>query len=260
MIDATFVEKIVGTARRPRVEKVDGLEFLLLPEADGGWTHVELEQPTPDPKTLHVHTLQGVVDYLAANRDVLPYGEIVVHVFSPTYVEVIGKLSTKFGRRSVFLRACADDLLPPESDVPDRTAFALGRFIDHEAFLIAVQSRFVESPAREEVLLFFGSIKEAAVKTLTDDRYGQAVSIKQGIERVGEHPVKNPHVLAPFRTFREVEQPISPFVIRLRQDPAGGMPQLALFEADGGKWRLEAIQKVAAFFSGKLPEGVQVIA
>lgn len=31
-------------------------------------------------------------------------------------------------------------------------------------------------------------------------------------------------------------------------------PSLALFEADGGAWELEAIQRVAAYLREKLPE------
>jgi len=61
--------------------------------------------------------------------------------------------------------------------------------------------------------------------------------------------VPNPVMLAPYRTFPEVEQPASPFVLRLKQGPEGGRPSLALFEADGGKWQLEAVKRVRTYLS-----------
>ena len=54
--------------------------------------------------------------------------------------------------------------------------------------------------------------------------------------------VPNPVTLRPYRTFMEVEQPAISCVFRLRQ---GHM--LSLHEADGGLWRLEAIQSIKAF-------------
>ncbi len=53
--------------------------------------------------------------------------------------------------------------------------------------------------------------------------------------------------LRPYRTFAEVEQPASQFVFRINQNA-----QMALFEADGGKWRLEAINNIANYLKESL--------
>ena len=53
--------------------------------------------------------------------------------------------------------------------------------------------------------------------------------------------------LRPYRTFLEVEQPESEFLLRLDEDGNVG-----LFEADGGMWELEAKRRVAAYFEAKL--------
>lgn len=69
----------------------------------------------------------------------------------------------------------------------------------------------------------------------------------------------NPVYLAPYRTFREVTQPLSPFVLRMKQGREGGLPTVALFEADGGKWKLDAIAFIRDFLREKI-ETVPIIA
>jgi len=54
----------------------------------------------------------------------------------------------------------------------------------------------------------------------------------------------NPIRLRPYRTFREIEQPASLFVLRLQKGRDGELPRAALFEADGGQWKLEACQAI----------------
>ena len=56
----------------------------------------------------------------------------------------------------------------------------------------------------------------------------------------------------------EVDQPVSPFVLRLRGGGNGSLPSCALFEADGGKWRLAAIENVKAWLASRLPASVPV--
>jgi hypothetical protein len=46
--------------------------------------------------------------------------------------------------------------------------------------------------------------------------------------------------LAPYRTFPEVAQPVSSFVFRARC-PEASQPMLMLVEADGGRWKVEAM-------------------
>ena len=54
----------------------------------------------------------------------------------------------------------------------------------------------------------------------------------------------------------EVEQPESPFILRFNENA-----NAALFEGDGGAWKLRAVENIRAWLAGKL-EGcnVEVIA
>jgi len=66
-------------------------------------------------------------------------------------------------------------------------------------------------------------------------------------------------VLRPYRTFLEIEQPASAFVFRLRRGREGELPTCALFEADGGRWKLEAIERIRDYLKEQLSE-IAVIA
>jgi len=56
----------------------------------------------------------------------------------------------------------------------------------------------------------------------------------------------------PFRTFLEVAQPESEFILRL-----DGSGQINLIGADGGAWKLEAVRNIAAYFEEKLGDLVE---
>jgi hypothetical protein len=62
-----------------------------------------------------------------------------------------------------------------------------------------------------------------------------------------EVSIQNPVWLKPFRTFTEVDQPASPFVVRIREDC--GSIDVALFEADGGSWRNDARYLIKEFLN-----------
>ena len=67
----------------------------------------------------------------------------------------------------------------------------------------------------------------------------------------------NPVELAPYRTFPEVEQPISKFIFRMQEGP-----RAALYEADGGAWRNKAILSIKEYLQEELKEleNIEIIA
>lgn len=73
-----------------------------------------------------------------------------------------------------------------------------------------------------------------------------------------ENVVIPPRVkLAPYRTFIEIEQPESEFVFRARK--ADDLPHFALFEADGGAWRIESMKRIKAYLENKLKDMENVV-
>ena len=58
--------------------------------------------------------------------------------------------------------------------------------------------------------------------------------------------------LQPFRTFVEVAQPESEFLLRIND-----RGEIGFFPADGGVWKLEATRNVAAYFEDKLKDMIE---
>ncbi|HFK2719142.1 TPA: hypothetical protein ACG1DY_004991, partial [Escherichia coli] len=124
---------------------------------------------------------------------------------------------------------------------------------DPETFNIKLQSGFVKNEDRDIVLKVVGNIKEEDVKTYGDDGISQSVTAKVGVATLGQVEVPNPVALAPYRTFVEVDQPTSNFVFRMKSGPSS-----ALFEADGGAWKLEAMKNIKTYLEEELAEELEV--
>lgn len=65
--------------------------------------------------------------------------------------------------------------------------------------------------------------------------------------------IPSPVTLKPYRTFTEVEQPESQFVFRMKEDKYDGV-QCALFEADGGAWKLGAMEYIKEYLERELED------
>lgn len=104
---------------------------------------------------------------------------------------------------------------------------------------------------KEALLKVIGNLKTEAVKKHSDDGISQKVEIKQGITTVAEAVVPNPVLLAPFRTFPEIDQVPSQFIFRMRENRG---VEMALFEADGGAWEMETIQRIKIYLESQIKE------
>jgi hypothetical protein len=86
--------------------------------------------------------------------------------------------------------------------------------------------------------------------TNADDGIAQRVEMRQGVVLKGETTLTPRVNLAPYRTFAEIDQVISTFIFRAR--PNGNAVTLALFEGDGGRWRLSATAAIKAWLSAQI--------
>jgi hypothetical protein len=193
--------------------------------------------PAPVSEPLIVRNLSGLVEYVINNYDNQP--PMLIHVESPTRVDVYSTYNRDM-KRHHYVRAEAQ--LP---DIPFR------RFIDVESFNILLQSCFVPNEDRARLLAVVGNIQEENIVTVGDSGVSQQVTAKTGVATVGNVIVPNPVQLKPFRTFVEIEQPESLFVFRMQRGP-----ECALFEADGGAWKLEAIIRIREYLDKALAEPI----
>lgn len=187
---------------------------------------------------IEMNTLSSLVDYAKAFTGEMSE-QMLVHVVSPTEVKLISCLD---GDRK---REC---LVNVAAMIPE---FSYGRYMDHESFIIALQSKFIDNKDRELLLKFAGTVKDESIAQYGDDGVTQKATIKTGITSVGDAIVPNPVNLRPFRTFVEVEQPESAFVFRMRQN--NGV-ECAIIEADGGAWKNEAMRNIKKYLGFALDE------
>lgn len=211
---------------------------------------VALIKPEPTAKALQVSTLGAVRDYLTANKDALALGTLQVHVVSPNTVHVLGPLSARSRTRETVLAANAGDLVGE----------FLGKFTTLEDFILGLQVRFADADDRKKILGLLSSVKHETVKTAMDDGMTQVVQARAGVALISDVAVPNPVMLTGIRAFRDVVQPSSLYVLRVHGGPQGGLPQVGLFEADGGAWKLSTLERVREWLVDALPKDIAVLA
>lgn len=118
--------------------------------------------------------------------------------------------------------------------------------------MIALNSRFVNGYDRDKLIAFAGSVKEENARQTSDDGFSQKTVVKRGIASAQEEIVPNPVVLAPFRTFQEIEQVPSEFIFRMTDGP-----KFALFEADGGAWINDTINLIENYLVNELADELE---
>lgn len=206
------------------------------------WRAVEPleEREVPLPQTYQLNTLAGFVEYLKSDIDKTKEAGAIVHVVSPTKVFVVGPPVGFKKQRPIFAAASFSD-----------DAHPWGQPQELENFQVWLRARFVPTPDSENLIKALSGVKDGEVKNVVDTGLSQEVSIKVGVDLTDRALIKNPVMLQPYRTFREVAQPQSEFVVRMTGN-ANGLPKVTLHEADGGTWKLEAILKTVQFLDWAL--------
>ena len=225
------IEYVVGL-RKPEVQKIDGIVY----------SDKELEPVIHNPKAraIQMNTLTSLVDYIKAQVDEMDE-KMIVHVQSPTKVALYSALDSERIRES---------MVEVMARVPE---FEYGRFIEHERFCIGLQAKFLDDPEsnRALVLKFAGTVEDGTVSQYSDDGISQKATIKMGIASKGDALVPNPVKLRPYRTFHEVQQPMSEFIFRMKSDDS---VKCALFEADGGAWENVAMRNIKDYLEVELAD------
>jgi len=197
----------------------------------------------PTAAKISIDTLTGLVDYLNANVDNLTSSGLIIHVASFQCVDLLSALISPWKQRETFIRVECDTL-----------KFPFGQFMNVESFVIRLQSQFVQDENTAMLLKIVGNVSDSVVKQFSDDGITQQATVKTGVSRVENVAVPNPVTLAPYRTFLEIDQPISKFVFRMRSGSPNEAPTCALFEADGGMWEKEAIERIKNWIKERITD------
>lgn len=223
------------------LEYIVGLKTPVITEIDGNtYSDKPLNRISyvPYAKTIGMKTLTSLVEYIKANIDSMSE-RMIVHVISPTEVHLYSSLDADRKR---------EYLVEVNAELPD---FRFGSFIDHENFVIALQSKFVSNADRDLVLRFAGTVEDGTVAEYGDDGVTQKATVKTGVASKADAVVPNPVNLIPYRTFLEVEQPASDFIFRMKSSCG---VQCAIFEADGGAWKNVAMSRIKSYLQFELSD------
>lgn len=193
----------------------------------------------PYAKSLDMDTLSSFIDYIKSGVDEISE-KMIIQVVDPTHVIMVSNLD-ETRQRECFAKV--------EARLPE---FSFERFLEKENFNIALQSKFIDNKDKAVLLKFTGTIESGTLAQYSDDGISQKATIKTGIASKGDALVPNPVKLKPYRTFVEVDQPESEFIFRMQENSCG--ISCAIFEADGGAWRMEAMNNIKTYLKNELQE------
>jgi len=217
------LEYIANDLADPYITEVEGVEY-----ADKKMFRIHTD---PTVETLTVHSLDAFVDYIThyLDADIRQKINFLVHVISPTRVQLITPTRPDTGKRDVILDAS------PRS----RKGFVFDRYYPQEEFLIALRTNFIPNEDLSAILRFAGTVETGTVAEYGDDGISQKATIRKGVASKTDAIVPGIVKLRPFRTFKEIEQPESEFIFRMAE--RDGEVLCAIFEADGGAWEEAAV-------------------
>ena len=192
----------------------------------------------PRPDKLNVTGLDSIVKLVKAEmkKVTLP---VFIRVDGPTAVTVLTALDSDMKR---------DVLFHAECDVP---GFREG-FRGYESAIIEIRSKFIPGDDVDYLLDLLSRINKENGVTTSDNGVSQTVEARTGVSLKQMLLVRPRVKLAPYRTFLEIEQPASEFLLRLNDDGDVG-----IFEADGGMWKLQAKKDILAYFDDHLQSQIE---
>lgn len=218
---AKMIDKIVKL-KETKIFEIDGQTY-----TDAALTRIP---PHVDrPYSIDVSGLDSICKLIRTELEKVGT-TIMVQVVSNNTVEVMTTYLSDFSRNKLY-RA--------KADAPGlRTGFR-GR----EVALIELRSLCIPNEGTAYLLDLLSRMTNENSVSTNDNGVTQTVEARQGVALNAVVEIKPRVMLRPFRTFLEVEQPESEFLLRV--DPDEG---IGFFEADGGIWKLEAKKNIADYF------------
>ena len=250
MVDSAAIERIeelAVEAQNSRVQEIEGFSFHV---SKTGVTQVIL----PTGEAVKCFSLTQMISFLKAyvNMPERPIDEgehlrdepILINVENHERVVAIDNVHNDNGRLS---ELCISDM----KAMLMFKAFDFGQQMTHEDIVIALMTKFVMDDSLRALLKFISSVRAEKVHTSDDDGISQVAAVKAGVHLTGAKDVQNLWHLQTYKTFPEVEQPVIPYILRLHQRDEE-MPKFALYECDGGLWKIKTTIAVREYLKNRL--------
>nr|DAI30373.1 MAG TPA: hypothetical protein [Caudoviricetes sp.] len=230
------IEKIQELSQ-PVISVIEGHTFAI-----HGETATELRPTLDFPQTLGLCSLDALVKLVKTEALQRYETPIYISIPSPGVVACYSQPYDEEGRfeRVTYYEAHATDV-PGWSEKVQ---------LPFEEAMIALRTRFQPTPDTDYAIKLLSEITTGAKVTFNDNGVATTVVTRKGIDLQSNQAIKPIVALRPYRTFQEVEQPVSQFLIRISERG------ISFIEADGGMWKLHARQTVKAYLEDALADEI----
>ena len=226
-----FVNKLMELAA-PTIHEVDGSVY-------SNQKLVHIQDKKPMPRCIDLTGLDSICKMVRNEAE---------HVGLQIFIQVKDYKSV-----SVFTSLDSDeDRLYLYKCLADTPAVTTGRFMAYENAVIELRSLYIPNEGTKYLLQLLSSISNESKVTSSDNGVTQQVEARSGIALNSMVKIEPRVTLQPFRTFIEVEQPASEFLLRINE-----RGEIGFFPADGGVWKLEATRNVAGYFENALKDLIE---
>lgn len=231
------IEKIQEMAAKPNLVTIDGHDYIM--DKEGGFCEIKPELEYPDLITLN--SLDALIQFV--KREALVANDVVFitipnHETVCCFTEPIRELRSN---RVYLYTAKATDVPGWASEVK----------MGFEEAMIALRTRFSPTPDTDYALRLLSSITTGGKVTFNDNGVATSIVTQKGIALQENTEIRPIVRLSPYRTFQEVLQPESQFLIRVSERA------ITIVEADGGMWKLQARRNIMQFLAVALEAEIQ---
>ena len=137
-----------------------------------------------------------------------------------------------------------------EANATDVPGWAEKNTLGFEEAQIALRTRFQETPDTLYAMKLVSDISLGAKVIYNDNGIATTITTQKGVALQTNEQIRPLVKLRPYRTFQEVEQPESIFLIRVSDRG------ISFIEADGGMWKLAARETIKTFLEERLSQEV----
>jgi len=238
-LDSTAVREVAQLAQEAlsaeeRIFEVDGRHY----------SRMRLQEIVPayrTPPWMRFQTLTGLRDYVLSRLDP-EEAPCAINVRSPNSIEYV--TGPRGAARDRNMKAQSFQDVPWDS--------ASGIWNEVETTIIQLQTLCEPTGDRDALIRILSNVSSEEVVVSEDDGVSQKLGVRAGVFFKEQAAIPNPVMLRPFRTFAEVEQPKSPFIVRARKLSKISPIEIGIIECDNGLWKIAAMNNVRRWLEFEL--------
>ena len=239
-----FIEKVQDLSK-PEIKIINDNIYLV---QNGNYKFIE--------KAINVHeiletkTLTSIISFIENNiGDIEKAINLFIHVVD--YDKVL--LKTGYNFKNAY-----EHLVNARCE---NIALNINNYMSIEYAIIELQTKYIDNDDKADLLQVLASVRADSSIENNDDGVTQEVIMKKGIHTAVKKNFEPIKTLIPRRTFQDVNQPESQFLIRFKEE--NGI-KVALFLADSDAWKQKAMANIETWLINELKaigkENIPVIA